>query len=148
MDALIMPTDRLKIYVGCSLTHAPEDFKNDIVKLKHLLAKTYETTEFIGLVNGTPADVYQWDVHRCLAECDLFLAICDHPAIGLGYELGTAIEAWHKPVLAVAHTSAHVSRLVLGINAAGYSFERYNDITDIPPLVHQKLITSNLIKES
>jgi len=142
-----MPTDKLKIYVGCSLTHAPSEFKADITTLKTLLNVTYDTTEFLGLVKGTPEDVYAWDIHTCLAECDLFLAVCDYPAIGLGYELGTAIEAWHKPVLAVAHTNAHVSRLVLGINAPNYSFERYNEITDIPRLVQQKLAISNLIKE-
>ena len=38
-----------------------------------------------------------------MAKCDVFIAISDFPAIGLGYELGVAVEKLQKPTLALAH---------------------------------------------
>ncbi|HEX3082040.1 MAG TPA: hypothetical protein VHQ86_02195 [Candidatus Saccharimonadia bacterium] len=139
-----MPTDKLKIYIGCSLTHAPEEFKTQIIDLKNQLRSRYDVTEFLGTIKGTPHDVYQWDIQTCLAGCDLFVAVCDYPAIGLGYELGTALEAMKKPVLAVAHTDAHVSRLLLGIELPHYRFERYNNPQDLPSIIDQAITTFNL----
>ena len=74
-----------------------------------------------------------------MAQCDLFVAICDHPSIGLGYELGTAIEQFAKPVLALAHQDAHITRLVLGIDAPSFSFQRYNSLTEVPYLIRTKI---------
>ena len=86
----------------------PREFKKEIENIKNILRKEYEVMDFVGLVAGTPHDVYQWDIHRCVATCDVFIAICDFPAIGLGYELGVAIEKLHKPTLALAREDVEV----------------------------------------
>ncbi len=133
-------TQQTKIYVGCSLTHAPAEFITSVEELKKRLSRTYEVFDFVGLTNGTARQVYQWDIHRCLATCDLFVAICDHASIGLGYELGAALEAFGKPVLAVAHKSTNTSRLVQGIDKPHFSFKRYENLSDIDELIQQKLM--------
>lgn len=130
-----MPEAKPKLYVGCSLTHAPEDFKSSISVLKNKLAERFEILEFIGLEKGTATDVYHWDVGNCVGSCDFFLAICDFPSLGLGYELGTAVERLHKPVLAVAHTDTHITRLVVGIDAPGFTFARYDKLDDVVNMV-------------
>jgi hypothetical protein len=129
----------VKIYVGCSLTQAPEAFTTAVETLKAQLKTDYEVFDFLGLVKGTPTDVYHWDIDHCIGECDLFVALCDYPAIGLGYEMGVAVEKLLKPVLALAHTNTHVSRMLSGIDAPHYTFERYNSLEDVPALIRQKL---------
>ena len=132
--------DKTKIYIGCSLTHATPEFRQSVEDLKDSLRGDYEIFDFLGLTDGTVQDVYNRDIHECVANCDLFVAICDHPSLGLGYELATAVEKLDKPVLAVAHTDAHITRLVLGITSPKYSFERYEDISDIAGLIRAKLL--------
>ena len=131
--------DKTKIYIGCSLTHAPDDFKKAVEDLKNSLRPEYEVFDFLGLEKGSEQDVYNWDIKNCVAKCDLFVAICDHASLGLGYELGSAIEAFDKPVLALAHKDAYIARLVLGIDAPRFSFERYGDLSEIENLVKAKL---------
>jgi hypothetical protein len=130
---------KVKIYIGCSLTHAPAEFKQAVEDLKVRLRPEYEVFDFLGLEKGTDQDVYNWDIHQCVEKCDLFLAICDHASLGLGYELGSAIEAFKKPVLAVAHTDAYISRLVVGIDSPLFSFERYSDLSEIEAVIRSKL---------
>ena len=113
----------------------PREFKKEIENIKNILRKEYEVMDFVGLVAGTPHDVYQWDIHRCVATCDVFIAICDFPAIGLGYELGVAIEKLHKPTLALAREDAKISRLMLGIEEPHYRFTRYKTTEDIPAII-------------
>jgi hypothetical protein len=127
----------MRLYVGCSLTHASEEFKQRIDNLKDALRKDFEVLNFLGLVEGTPQDVYQWDIHNCVASCDLFLAVCDFPSLGLGYEMGTAVEKLSKPTLAVAQEESKVGRFFLGIQQPHYSFMRYKNIEDIPALIKE-----------
>ena len=122
---------KLRLYIGCALTDAPVEFREKIEKLKNMLREEYEILDFIGLVNGTPTDVYHWDIHRCVASCDIFVAICDYPAIGLGYEMGVAIEKHGKPTLAIAREDSKVSRLVFGIDHPNYTWRRYRTLYDI-----------------
>jgi nucleoside 2-deoxyribosyltransferase len=127
-----------KIYVGCSLTKAPEDFKAQVEAFKDTLrGEGYEVFDFVGLVNGTPASVYNWDIGHCVRDCDIFVAICDEPSIGLGYELCEALRLG-KPVLAVAHADAKVTRLVLGAAEVEEKlrFERYEQLIDVLPLIN------------
>ena len=128
---------RLRLYVGCSLTQAPLEFREMVEKLKDLLREEYEILDFIGLVNGTPTDVYKWDIHKCVAICDIFVAICDYPAIGLGYEMGVAIEKHGKPTLGLAHEDSKVSRLVFGIDHPNYSWKQYRTFQDIVVLIRE-----------
>jgi hypothetical protein len=129
-----------ELYVACGLTHAPEEFRISVEGLKQVLRqdKGYEVYDFVGLENGTPGDVYAWDIGRCVAESDLLVAICDYPAIGLGWELGAAVEKHQKPTLAVAHEDTHVTRLITGAAEAGtpnYRFRRYSDLMEVPDYI-------------
>jgi hypothetical protein len=59
------------------------------------------------------------------------------PSIGLGYELGTAVEKHHLPTLAVAHVDSKVTRLVLGISDPMFHFERYTEMAEVIEMVKQ-----------
>jgi nucleoside 2-deoxyribosyltransferase len=126
-----------KIYIGCSLTQAPEEFKEAIETLKDNLRADYELLDFIGLVNGTPKDVFEWDIN-CVKTCDLFVADCTHPAIGLGMEIGVAIEN-NKPMLIVSEEGARVTRIVLGIDRPNVTLKRYNDHSDVIGFIKEKM---------
>lgn len=123
----------MKIYLAHSLTQAPEEFKTEMIKLRELLKTKYEVLIFKGLIDGTPEDVYRHDV-QCVKDCDLLLAEVSYPAIGLGFEIATAINQ-SKKILAVAKKDAKVSRLVLGIKETNYSFKRYNKIEEILEII-------------
>ena len=124
-----------KLYVGCSLTLAPEEFRKTVAKLKDTLRADYEVLDFLGLITGTPKDVYEWDIHHCVRDCDLFLAVCDYPSLGLGYEMGVAVEKLRKPTLAVAHAHSKVGRIFTGIDQPHYRFLRYTSFSEIPNMV-------------
>ena len=135
-----MEVARKKLYIGCSLTQAPETFKNNVSEFKDGLRQQYEVFDFVGLTGGTEADVYNWDIGHCVRDCDGFVAICDYPSIGLGWELGEANKL-DKPILAVAHERSSVTRLVLGAAAVepNICFERYNDLAEVTPLVEHMI---------
>jgi nucleoside 2-deoxyribosyltransferase len=136
-----MPKTAKQLYVGCSLTQAPEEFKTAVENFKDALrARGYEVFDFVGLVNGTSKDVYNWDIKHCVGDCDALIAICDYPSIGLGYEMNEAIRL-KKPVLAIAQADAGVTRLVLGAAEVedNLRFERYNEMNDALELVDELL---------
>lgn len=126
-----------KVYVGTALTHAPQEHKTLIKNLKNDLRGEFAVLDFVGLINGTPKDVYEWDT-KCVHDCDYFIADCSYPAIGLGYEIGIALSI-NKPILAVAKQDAKVTRLVLGINAQNYKFKRYKTYSDLKKMSLQFL---------
>jgi hypothetical protein len=132
-----------KLYVGCSLTKSSEAFKESVEQLKAALrTHGYEVFDFVGLVNGTPRDVYEWDIGHCVGTCDAFIGICDEPSIGLGYELCEAVRLG-KPALTVAHADTRVTRLLHGAAEveANLTFATYTDLVqDVPPLVEKLLI--------
>lgn len=109
----------------------------DVENLRTKLQDRYEVLEFLGLVKGTATDAYHWDIHECVAKADAIIAICDYPSIGLGYELGTAVEHLHKPVLALGQTDTRITRMVLGIDAPNYRFARYDSFDDVPKIVDE-----------
>lgn len=135
-------TPRKQLYVGCSLTHAPEDFKADVEAAKAALREdNWEVMEFLGLTAGTAEDVYRQDILTNVAECDGFVGIVDEPSIGLGWELGAAVMHYRKPSLAVAHVDSRITRLLLG--APGHNpnmrFRTYEDMaTDVPAIVAEE----------
>lgn len=143
-----MTDPKLKLYVGCSLIQAPSGFPEQVAKLKDILRSAYEVFDFVGLTKGTVQEVYDWDINNCVSTCDLFLAICDYPSLGLGYEMAVAARELKKPVLAVAHADIAMSRLILGIPYANFSFVRYKDlIQDVPRLLQAKVDSLNLAAE-
>ncbi|MFA6536392.1 MAG: hypothetical protein WC250_01560 [Candidatus Paceibacterota bacterium] len=136
----------LKIYVGCSLTHAPEEFKRQVDRLKSILRDIpgVEVLEFLGLSRGDCREVYVHDITDCVNVCDLLIAICDHPAIGLGWEMAVQVEKRRRPLLAIAHCDAKITRLIQDPDVPNYRLVRYKDIcVDIPPLV-RLLVEANL----
>lgn len=123
----------MKIYLAHSLTQAPGDFKTEMLKLRKKLKIQYGILEYLGLVEGTAEDVFRHDV-KCVTDCDLLLAEVSYPAIGLGFEIATALHQGKK-VLAVAKESAKVSRLILGITHSNYRFYRYKQTEEILNLI-------------
>lgn len=126
-----------KIYIACSLTHAPAEFKAAVETLKENLRKEYEILDFIGLVNGTAQDVFEWDLN-CVRICDLLVADCTYPALGVGMEIGTAL-AINKKTLIIAHKDAKVTRIVLGITHPQFTFKRYDDLEEVVNFVKEKM---------
>jgi hypothetical protein len=126
-----------KLYVGCALTYLPkgaESFPDMVAELRKELGKNFEVMEFWNAIHpsaGTPLDVYTHDIKNSVMKADCMLAICDHPSLGLGYELATAVEKQGIPVLAMAHKDARVSRLILGINHPNFTFAYYSSVQDI-----------------
>ncbi len=125
------------IYVGCSLTHASEEFKQSIEKLKNDLRKNYTVFDFLGLTDGTEKDAYEYNIEN-VKKCDLFLAECSYPSTGLGIELGVGLSL-DKQIIAVAVGDAKVSRLVQGVTHPKFTFRRYDNIDEIIGLVKEKI---------
>jgi hypothetical protein len=141
-----MASSKIKLYVGCALTNAPEEFKEQVEQFKHALrAEGYEVFDFVGLVSGTAADVYNWDIKHCVANCQALIAICDFPSIGLGYEMNEAIRL-KKPVLALAHKESRVTRLIHGAAEAESNFhlERYETLNGAVPFADKWLDSNSL----
>lgn len=136
----------IKLYVGCALTHASPEFKQGVENIKAALKDEFEVLEFLGLAAGTEKDVYRHDIHTCVANCDIFVAICDEVSIGLGYELATSVEKHGKPTLGVAHQGARVTRLVLGIDHPNFTFGRYNSMDQVPDMVRKFARTQIIAK--
>jgi hypothetical protein len=133
-------TEKKSLYVGCSLTFAPEHFTRNVEALKNRLSEKWHIMHFLGVTLGNEEDVYQRDIIENVGGCDAFLAVLDEPATALGYELKEANHL-RKPVLAVAHTASKVSRLILGAPAfnPNMTFRRYDDLLeDVPQMVTEQ----------
>ena len=132
---------KVVIYVACSLTHAPEDYKESIKAIKEKLREVLpnvEILEFLGLTAGTAEDVYRHDIHNNVAKCDLMIADCTYPSTGLGWEMATAVEKLGIQVLAIAKSGTKVTRLVIGAKCElnpYYDFWYYEALEDIIPFV-------------
>jgi hypothetical protein len=120
----------MKVYVGCGLTHAPEEFKAEVENFKDLL-RTIENVEvlcFLGVTDGTFRDVYVHDIKNCVRKCDLLIAIFDYPSTGLGWEVATQVEDRRKPAIGLGQTMSHITRLVLDPDNPHYQFHRYESL--------------------
>ncbi|HEV8677507.1 MAG TPA: hypothetical protein VN701_01610 [Candidatus Paceibacterota bacterium] len=139
---------KLRLYVGCALTEAPPEFRERVEELKALLRPRYDVLEFLGLMAGTPADVYETDIQANVCTADVMLAICDYPSTGLGFELAVAVRERRIPVLAVAHEKKRITRLVLGLpeHHGNAGFKTYRDLLgDVPRLLEQKVESEALV---
>lgn len=135
----------MKVYVGCALTHATESFKVQVSEMKERLKENgYDVLEFVGLSAGSAKDVYEHDIHGCVAKCDAFVAVCELPSIGLGYELCYAVEVRKIPTLAIASDTVKVTRLVEGITADCFTFTQYNQTETLYGAVYEWLKSVNL----
>ncbi|MBP6060710.1 MAG: hypothetical protein KA515_01745 [Candidatus Pacebacteria bacterium] len=128
-----------KLYIGCALTRLPKKEEKDFLKmladLKIGLKDHFEILEFKGVTglaeDATPPEVYIWDINNCVKRADCMLAICDHPSLGLGYEIATAVEKQGIPVLALAHKDALVTKLIRGIDHKDFQFIYYSSVDEI-----------------
>lgn len=108
-----------------------------ISEIKKELSKSFEILEFLGVGDigsvrpFTPQEIYDYDIRKCVMKADCMLAICDYPSIGLGYEMGTAVEKLGIPVLAMARKDAIVGRLIRGIDHKNFNFFYYNSAEEI-----------------
>ena len=120
-----------KLYVGCSLTQAPLEFITSVENLKLKLAESFEILDFFGLADEPDSTkIYNHD-RKCVLESNLFLAICDFPSIGLGMEIGFAIENQKKIIIAY-NSKSKITRMLLGIpKAQNIQFCQYQDILEI-----------------
>lgn len=129
-----------KIYVGCSLAHAPAEFIDGIMALKNELRKHHEIMDFVGLGDHDPRKVFEWDTN-CVKTCDCFIADATYPSTGLGIEIGLAIEH-KKSILAIAKKGAKVSSMVTGITAKKFSFMWYENALDVVEDIKKKIEAS------
>src|SRR3989344_7160701 len=138
--------ERHRVYVACSLTHAPEEFKNFVEDVKERLRSHCEILCFKDGEHLGNRGVYEHDIFRCVGTCHLVVAICDHPSIGLGMEIGTQVEGRRKPCLAVAHDDSLVTDIVQDIPRHGCKFLRYRNADHLVEIVRETLSTIPIIE--
>jgi len=126
-------SERLNVYVGCSLTHAPGEYRDSIQKFKEALKEDYRPLEFFGLGAGSAQEVHERDMN-CLKEADFMIAECTFPSLGLGFEIAV-VHQMAKTIFIVAQETATVSRMILGIQGPNVHFVRYQDIMEVLPVV-------------
>lgn len=105
-----------KVYVGCAMFNAPEEYLLEIAKFKELIKIELEceVLEFLPLGTGTPVEIYNNDIVEMIGKCDLMIAEVSFPSLGLGWELGTMVEKLKKPVIMCAKNGSKVSGLIRG----------------------------------
>lgn len=139
-----------KLYVGCALTNVPpelrDEFLSGINRLKSTLREHFEILEFLGDAAGSARATYQRDIVECVGVADYMLAICDYPSTGLGYEMGTAIEKHEIPVIAAAHHSSKVTRLIQDIPKK-YVFLRYDKLEELAQRVAGDFLFTEAISQ-
>ena len=133
-----------KLYVACSLTQAPQSFRNHIADLREALKEHFTVVEFVS--NPRDMESNRQDLEYCqhifthdrdcVLSADFILADVTYPAIGLGYEMALAAEN-NKPLLAVSEETASVSRLVRGISSPQFSFQTYSSPAQIVSMAQQ-----------
>ena len=107
----------IKVYVGCALTHASPQFIEKVTAFREALDREdhFEVLRFSGLGTFKKGEVYHQDINLCLGAADMFLAIADHPSLGLGFELHEAVKGRGIPTLITHHHSRVVSDLALDL---------------------------------
>lgn len=134
----------MKIYVGCALVKASQEYRDFVASFKHKLdvEPDIEVLEFIGLDKGTATDVYRHDFAQVQA-CDAMLAFCDEPSIGLGMEIREAIHC-KKPILCLHLAGTPITRMLIGAQEAGdVAIETYAD-TDSALAVVLKFLAASV----
>ena len=131
--------EKKKLYVGCGLTLAPQEFKDEVERTKEELGRDWEVMQFLGTTAGTEVDVYEVDIIRNVGGCDAFVGVMDEPSWGLGWESREAVMQG-KPTLLVAHAASKITRLALGApHFVDIGFRRYEDMVgDVPGIVREE----------
>lgn len=121
-----------KMYIGCALTHASPEFRDEIAGFKDLLRPIFDILDSKWVIDGwtiSATEIYEHD-RSCVLACDIFVAECSYPSTGLGYEIATAVE-YGKAILLIAHEDAVVTRMILGIPQQKATFLRYRSLEEV-----------------
>lgn len=133
---------KLKIYLGCALTHTPLEFREQIITLRERIKEKYILIEFFSDPKNIGEQsseieycqqIYEFD-KNCVESCDIMLAEVSYPSLGEGMELAFAVTN-NKPILAVARQNASVSRMIMGITHPKFEFYRYHSNKEIIALL-------------
>ncbi len=131
-----------KLYVGCGLTGAPEEFVRQVFQLRNDLRPHFEVLDFWSpSYIGEPKDprmIFTWDIKQ-LEESDFMLGICDHQSFGLGYETREEL-ALEKRVLLVAQQDRVISEFPAGISDPLLTFKLYKEWPEIIDLAVKHLL--------
>ena len=145
---------KIRLYVGCALTHASPQFREEIEMFKHELGQEehLEVLRFSDLGNFQRGAVYEQDINVCLASADAFVAFVDHPSLGLGIELAEAVKFRAIPTLITHHHSRVVSDLVLDLEhhfgqiVTVKPYERVGDVRHfLPSLIRRHDVLRHLV---
>lgn len=128
---------KIKVYIGCSLTHSPQDFKNKIDKFKSRLRKHVEILDFLGLNAPSAKVAFDWDI-SCVKNADLVIFDLTHESIGAGIEWGVAMQL-NKPIITLAQKNTTVSRFPFGYDAENHFSYRYESHKDAFDFVMRSL---------
>lgn len=123
--------EKLKVYVGCGLTHVPQSYKEYITSFKDELRKIewIEIMDFAGAQLDEELDevhahrVYKRDIHECVGTSKAIIGDLTHPSFGLGWELGTSVEKHRIRTFMCVPKGVKVSRLPFG--ASFYADNRH-----------------------
>lgn len=110
---------KVRVYVGCGLTHAPKTFKKKIVLLKEELEKIpwIKVLYFVDVPSGTMPDplvIYTEDIHGCVGTATAVIGDITYASTGLGWELGAAVEKRKIRTMMCGKQGKVISHLPLG----------------------------------
>jgi hypothetical protein len=109
---------KVRVYIGCALTHASDEYKNQIHQFKKKLREVewIEVLDFWSKegVVPDPYDIYCTDIHDCVGTADAIVAELSNPSTGLGWELGVAVEKLKIRTIMLASSKSRVSHLPIG----------------------------------
>lgn len=124
----------MRVYLACAMTNRERDVRPVAELLRALAEAGHEvlTPHVVGEVEHSPdgslsdAELAARDL-AWLGQADCLIAEVSTPSHGVGIEVATAVRLG-KPVLAIAHRLARVSRLLAGL--PGVRLERYTDAAE------------------
>jgi hypothetical protein len=151
--------EKVNVYVGCGLTHAPQEYKNEIAALKDQLRKVDWITVLDFVTPHTLSTewekmdsrhIYHNDIHDCVGVAEAIIAELSYPSTGLGWELGTSVEKHKIRTMMCARDDAKISHLPIGASLhddnAHVSFIRYDkSILELMPYFIREL---DLLRDS
>ncbi len=107
-----------KVYLGCALHNAPEEYRASIEILQDLI-ETFPETELLKfkskpteLGDFTSKEIYEYD-REMVSSADIMIAEASNPSLGLGMETMIAIQR-EIPVHIIHHEDAKVSKMMRG----------------------------------
>lgn len=128
----------IKVYVGCSLRNAPEEFRQSVRDFKETIRTNFHILDFMGVLDWSVPDseIRAFDLKQVEA-CDLMIAECSYPSLWLGMEIQHAL-AHKKSLFIIAHIRANVSSMVLGIPEESATIMRYEHMNEAARWLEKK----------